>query len=399
MHCQNPRTQGFYFAPSLQQAGYTVGIFGKHLNSDGGKSQCYPGLDVWFANGGGNYYSPTFAYATAGTNVTTPTFSNCTYGSYTEHSGCYSTSVIANKSLEWLGALHALPAAQRKPYMAYVAVKAPHIQDGAGFPKTLPAPWYADAFPGLKAPRTPNWNASCPDHHWMIRQQPPMTAEQALNSDELYRSRFQALLSVEDMVEGVVHEVEGAGLANSTYFIFTSDHGYRFGQFRMPQGKWNVYDNDLRIPWVIRGPGIAPGTSFDHIASQVMIFRVPAGNSLDPDTHTHTRTHSHAHAHSHVCALTLVQVDTMPTILGLAGVPTPSFMDGRSMAHLLLTNIETAPAPALQLLRELGQQPPWRTDQLIEYYGTASIVNLSLQCAVPWVLCLGVVFSPPLTQQ
>ena len=24
------------------------------------------------------------------------------------------------------------------------------------------------------------------------------------------------------------------------------------GQFRMPQGKWNAYDNDLRIPWVIR---------------------------------------------------------------------------------------------------------------------------------------------------
>jgi N-acetylglucosamine-6-sulfatase len=48
----------------------------------------------------------------------------------------------------------------------------------------------------------------------------------------------------------------------------------------MPQGKWNVYDNDLRIPWVIRGPGIMPGTTFDNVASQV---------------------------------------DTIPTILGLAG--------------------------------------------------------------------------------
>ena len=45
--------------------------------------------------------------------------------------------------------------------------------------------------------------------------------------------------------------------------------GFRFGQFRMPQGKWNVYDNDLRIPWVIAGPGIKPASTFDYVASQV----------------------------------------------------------------------------------------------------------------------------------
>ena len=27
--------------------------------------------------------------------------------------------------------MHALPEAERKPYFAYIAVKAPHIQDGA----------------------------------------------------------------------------------------------------------------------------------------------------------------------------------------------------------------------------------------------------------------------------
>jgi arylsulfatase A-like enzyme len=49
----------------------------------------------------------------------------------------------------------------------------------------------------------------------------------------------------------------------------------------MPMGKWNVYENDIRIPMVIRGPGIKPNSSFDHLASNV---------------------------------------DVMPTILGLAGV-------------------------------------------------------------------------------
>lgn len=41
----------YYFAPHLQQAGYTVGIFGKHLNN--ANPVCPPaGVDRFFANGG-----------------------------------------------------------------------------------------------------------------------------------------------------------------------------------------------------------------------------------------------------------------------------------------------------------------------------------------------------------
>jgi N-acetylglucosamine-6-sulfatase len=55
----------------------------------------------------------------------------------------------------------------------------------------------------------------------MIRTQPPMTEEQANHSDNLYRHRFQSLLSVDDMVEGVVGAVEEMGEIKQTYFIFT----------------------------------------------------------------------------------------------------------------------------------------------------------------------------------
>ena len=213
----HPFYADWYFAPHLQQAGYTVGIFGKHLNGD--NPACPPpGVDRWFANGGGNFFSPSFSWASAGVEPSSAHFTNCTYN----NGSCYSTSVIANQSLAWLAEMHSLPAAERKPYFAYIAVKAPHIQDGPGWPVTLAAPWYEDAFPGLQAPRTPNWNASCPDHHWMIRTQPPMTEEQAMHSDDLYRHRFQSLLSVDDMVEGVVGAVEAMEDAKNTYFIFTS---------------------------------------------------------------------------------------------------------------------------------------------------------------------------------
>lgn len=321
----------------MQQAGYTVGIFGKHLNND--NPTCPPpGVDRWFANGGGNYYDPTFSWASAGTAASSVQFSNCTYNK----GSCYSTSIIGNTSLAWVKEVLAQPESTRKPFFAYVAVKAPHIQDGAGWPITLPAPWYSmndsSLFPGLQAPRTPNWNASCPDHHWLIRQQPPMTDEQAQRSDALYRARWLALMSVDDLVDEFVSTLTAAGVAQSTYFLFTSDHGFRFGQYRMPEGKWNTYDNDLRIPMVVRGPGIALNTAFDHVASNV---------------------------------------DTMPTILGLAGLATPESMDGKSLAHLLVTNRAAAPAATAAHLDalEAGDAAPWRSELLVEYYGLGNVVR------------------------
>ena len=49
-----------------------------------------------------------------------------------------------------------------------------------------------------------------------------MTDEQAFHSDALYRARWQSLLSVDDMVEGVVAQVETMGEIHKTYFIFSA---------------------------------------------------------------------------------------------------------------------------------------------------------------------------------
>jgi hypothetical protein len=64
-------------------------------------------------------------------------------------------------------------AGDKRPFFAYVAPKAPHIEDGPGWPMAQPAPWYnqSSLFEGIKAPRTPNWNLSAPDHHWLVRTQ------------------------------------------------------------------------------------------------------------------------------------------------------------------------------------------------------------------------------------
>lgn len=47
--------------------------------------------------------------------------------------------------------------------------------------------------------------------------------------DEMYRSRWQTLLSVDDMVEAVVNRFELYNAIDNTYIIFTSDNGYHMG--------------------------------------------------------------------------------------------------------------------------------------------------------------------------
>ena len=126
--------------------------------------------------------------------------------------------------------------------------------------------------------------------------------------------------------------------------LTASDHGFRAGQFSMPEGKWNVYETDVRIPMVIRGPGVAAGSTLEQIGSNV---------------------------------------DVMPTLLGLAGVKTPPTMDGRSLVSHLVPPSRRAELPlaARELLREeLGGQleaeaAPWRTEQLIEYLGLGPVVR------------------------
>merc|ERR1712048_1238799 len=96
------------------------------------------------------------------------------------------------------------------------------------------------------------------------------------------------------------------------------------GQHRLPSCKLNVYDHDLRIPFVINGPGIKAGTHFD----------LPASN-----------------------------VDVGPTILGLAGIDAYSLspaMDGRSIAPLIVDVTDPTVLPStLQHLRT-AEASAWR---------------------------------------
>uniref|UniRef100_A0A803TDJ1 N-acetylglucosamine-6-sulfatase n=1 Tax=Anolis carolinensis TaxID=28377 RepID=A0A803TDJ1_ANOCA len=162
----------------------------------------------------------------------------------------YLTDLITNRSLAFLQRL------SRPPFLMVLAPPASHS------PWTA-APHYKSAFSTIKAPRNGSFNVYGKDKHWLIRQaKSPMLNTSIEFLDNVYRQRWQTLLSVDDMVEKVLLQLKSLGLLDSTYVFYTSDHGYHTGQFSLPIDKRQLYEFDIRVPLMVRGPGIKPNQTY-----------------------------------------------------------------------------------------------------------------------------------------
>ena len=74
---------------------------------------------------------------------------------------------------------------------------------------------------------------------------------------------------MDELVEGVVDRLEKAGALNDTYIFYTSDHGFHIGQHRLQPGKSCGYDEDIRVPFLLRGPGIPKGGQVSSVTTHI----------------------------------------------------------------------------------------------------------------------------------
>ncbi len=70
---------------------------------------------------------------------------------------------------------------------------------------------------------------------------------------------FACSENIDVQIGRVLKQLEAMGELDNTYVIYTSDHGIAIGRHGL-QGKQNLYQHTWRVPFIVSGPGIKPGT-------------------------------------------------------------------------------------------------------------------------------------------
>ncbi|KAH8766170.1 alkaline-phosphatase-like protein [Diaporthe sp. PMI_573] len=164
-----------------------------------------------------------------------------------------------------------------KPFFLGVAPVAPHSdvsldRDSSSLPhmtEPIPAERHAGLFKDVKIPRTDNFNPDSPSGASWVRKLAQQNASAVEYLDHYYRQRLRALQAVDELVEKLVAQLEDAGVLDDTYIIFSSDNGFHLGQHRLPPGKECGYEEDIRVPLIIRGPRVPEGSVEDAVTTHI----------------------------------------------------------------------------------------------------------------------------------
>jgi N-acetylglucosamine-6-sulfatase len=261
----------------LKSGGYRTILVGKYMNGYEG-TQVPPGWDEW--------------YAVSGNYTSTDLNENGRIVSYDPESD-YLDDVLADRAADYVrdpsGNVPSFLLPDR-PFFMWLGTTAPHQP-------AEPAPRHADALADTSLPRPPSFDeADVSDKPDWIRDNPPLGPEQSSYMEDLYRKRLQSLLAVDEMIGQLVDALDESGELDDTYIFFTSDNGFHFGTHRLSVGKWTAYEEDIRVPLIVRGPGVPEGQKLEHL---------------------------------------VLNNDLAPTFAELGGVEVPSFVDGRSLKPLL----------------------------------------------------------------
>ena len=149
------------------------------------------------------------------------------------------------------------------PFFMYVGFNAPHD------PRQAPQP-FLDMYPADRIQVPPNFLPEHPFDQGEHRTRDELLAPfpRTPHDVQVHRREYYALIShMDSQIGRVVAALEESGRAGNTYVILTADHGLAVGEHGL-MGKQNQYECSMRMPLIVRGPGIRPGKVVDEMVYQ-----------------------------------------------------------------------------------------------------------------------------------
>ena len=294
------------FPKLLHDSGYTTAYLGKwHMGEENDERR--PGFDYFVSHKGqGKYFDTEF-------NLN---------GERREVIPGYYTSVVTDLAVKWLD--QQFDASHGKPWVMMLGHKAPHSfyfpeekyqhtfdSVNVKYPETA---FTLDDKPKWIKDRLPTWHGIYgPLFEWR-KKFPDSSPEAVKDFAAMTRAYWGTILSVDDSVGRLTRWLEQTKQLDNTLIVFMGDNGLLNGEHGMVD-KRTMHEASIRIPLIVRYPGLTKTDAPKRIAQQVLT------------------------------------VDMAPSLLDLCGVKAPEKLHGRSWKRLVQT----------------GSDPEWRRSFLYHY--------------------------------
>jgi len=207
-------------------------------------------------------------------------------GKWSRHEGEYVTYALGDYAIDFLKTA----TQKRKPFVLMLTFNAPHDPaTPATEDKSLP----------LELPvRLPSFNEQDVSDKpaWIENKEPPLTDDQIKEIDDFRRGQILTSFSLDRTIARVISALDATGELDNTVIIYLSDNGRHWGEHRLV-AKNTVYEESIHIPFAIRYP---PLISKPYVENGVV-----------------------------------ANIDILPTLFELAGIPVPANVDGYSLVGLL----------------------------------------------------------------
>ncbi|MFM7207186.1 MAG: sulfatase-like hydrolase/transferase [Planctomycetaceae bacterium] len=266
---------------TLRSAGYRTGLIGKwHMDS---YFEPRAGFDYWAAfQGQGVHTNPQLRVKQDTAPVRT-----------VNETG-FTTTILTDYALDFLKDYGA-GGTRSEPFALTLSFKAVHAPVGPQYTAS------GDLYAGQPLTRPPN--AAVNYGGYDINGEKPVFSRPGFsgltlnntkgNSDQL--GQMAMMHDIDTNIGRVLDALEAKGLDKNTLVIFTSDNGFFWGEHGRGD-KRLAYEESIRVPLLMRGPGITPGKASDAMVTNV---------------------------------------DLAPTILTAAGLGVPRVMQGRPLNGVL----------------------------------------------------------------